>query len=70
MNSQQIPPLAAAAPSPPPPSLAHAAFEGGSKEGIVRWSYRGIQMEVPENMTMDLWKKLSEYVNVLKPEND
>ena len=38
------------------------------RNDVAIWSYRGIRLEAPENMTSELWKKLSDYVNVLKPD--
>ena len=40
------------------------------RDDVTVWDFRGIHLEAPETMTMDLWKKLSDYVNVLKPDED
>jgi len=36
--------------------------------GIAVWQFQGIRVESPEEMTMAQWKKLCDYVNVLKPD--
>ncbi|MGA2585114.1 MAG: hypothetical protein ABSG31_17715 [Tepidisphaeraceae bacterium] len=38
------------------------------KPGVTVWAFHGIRLEAPEKMGMELWKKLINYVNVLKPE--
>jgi hypothetical protein len=46
------------------------APENSPASDMTTWVFRGIRLQTPEHMTMELWKKLSDYVNVLKPEVD
>lgn len=41
--------------------------EAGPKNGMVFFTFRGIRLEAPEEMNMELWKKLSDFVSILKP---
>ncbi len=41
-----------------------------SVKGMTCWNFRGIRLETPENMTKELWQKLFNYVNVLKPDEN
>ena len=54
----------------PPSAMPVESTEQTPQSGVAGWTYKGIRVEVPENLSMELWKKLSNYVNVLKPDED
>ena len=33
------------------------------------WRYRGLPIETPENMSAQLWKRLRNYVDMLRPDD-
>ncbi|HWE97925.1 MAG TPA: hypothetical protein VG269_28500 [Tepidisphaeraceae bacterium] len=66
-------PTTSSSPTPVPADRLPPAYESlvamePVKAGVAGWTYRGIRVEVPENLTFELWKKLIDYVNVLKPD--
>ena len=54
--------LSTSTPSVPRPS------DQTVRDCFTTWNHRGIRVDVPENLTMELWKKLSDYIEVLKPD--
>ena len=67
-------PMLEAVPTPPAQVQSVVAQQPGltpvARAGVTLWAYHGIRLEVPEQMTMSLWQKLANYVNVLKPEEE
>lgn len=39
------------------------------KEGTTVWAYKSVRLETPETLTIGLWEKLRQYVEILKPDD-
>jgi hypothetical protein len=42
--------------------------EGGTPEGKDSWVYQAVRLDTPRDLSPALWKKLNQYVQVIKPE--
>ena len=42
--------------------------EGTAPEGKDSWVYQSVRLDTPSNLSPGLWKKLNQYVQVIKPE--
>ncbi|MGB7158012.1 MAG: hypothetical protein WBD40_08090 [Tepidisphaeraceae bacterium] len=56
--------------TPPPVQRERESVVAAESGSADIWQFRGIRLQTPEHMSIDLWKKLSDYVNVLKPMED
>jgi hypothetical protein len=71
MASMRDAPVAEHTPEPSSPVATQPADRAiPTQGGVTTWHYKGgiLRVETPENLSYDVWKKLYDYVAVLKPE--